>query len=1317
MKYKAIIEIDSDPVRGGIEMKVNRKRIVVGLAIVVGLLLSGFVGYVTSTHGSEAEAARDSSAPTPGVEESWWSGVGSAIFTPILVDFGGDQNIEIIVCDNTAMRCYQWSGELLWTVTTGGAIHNSPTVVDLDGDGEVEVTVFSEEENALIAVNSHGQRIWNYQAGQGVIPGGAFGSTAHHSAPSGDLYGNGKCQSLVVPQNMNVQVFNYDGTNLGAGDINQVSLGWHSSPVITDLDDTNKTKEYVCAGNNGQLIAVNAYGQQMWVWSGNYGGWEESSPGAGDINGDGYSEIFGNTEVNGGHSVVCVSHDGQTLWTFDGGGSFYSSPAAADLDGDGYYEVISACMDGYVYVLNGTDGSVKWKHDLGYKIKPSPAVGDVNSDGILDVIEVNSRGKLFALDGKTGNEIWSFDPNAASDIPDSSIVGDPSPVVGDINSDGYLDILFSDGDGVLHVVGTNGSVAKSALTWPMFRYCKEHTGYYNGTLEYGVIVKPDEDVNDPSPFVHKVDPGNYTTFYLELMNVGHQSRINGLLKDKFSLSIDNSSMMLPGWTASLYAYGVPVNPGPPTDPSGTENQDFIDVKKIENVQLKEQESIKLQLRVSAPYSPVHYGDHVIVNLTAQSWTDPNATDFISTMTVINITVDFDVKFNVNEDPFTGIKKKTIDAGEKMVVETYVRNLGNMNDTIYLNLSIDAAGWKAYFDPNSEFRVSETRAVVNLSAPYYGNGLQTITVFIESPETAMKGDIAEVTLEGESQEAENVGIMLPPKDDTLRLEVLPSNLLDIYTDEDTLRFDPGEIKYFDVVVKNKGNSQITVHLNLLGAYNDPNSGYVDPTMWNASIESSSHTPIDTINLGINQAQHIYVMLQAPYKARADSRIVMTVKGFVATQQNIKDSVDLTGIVNRISGVAVKVQDGSMEVSPGKAANYTVVITNTGNADDNIHLSPTDIPTGWNYTFYEDGYPVTDVSLGPDEFNTIVVSVRPTPDSLVDADPDDEEITPYKLIFNASVSDVYTQFSMLLSIKQVYDVSIKPMDVMKMTSPGSTVTFLLEITNNGNWIDTVNLSKDNIPGDWDYFIDYVASSRVVDESEGADFGQPIKINNAVDLYGNVIRRVELHNNATTDPKSISIVMAPGQVVYVSVAIETSMNSEKKTYDMSFKVGTSGQTDLNPDDNNALFHLGLATSDIIVTKVVFPKDIEDGQLVTIKVYVKNIGDIEAENVKVEVKIGDKVIGETTVNTIVPGDTKIATFIWRADTSIAKEGNGKISVIADPDHTLAENDENNNELDAKINVKSKGILGIPGFDMWAAMAGMLAALSISIMLSRRRL
>ena len=162
-----------------------------------------------------------------------------------------------------------------------------------------------------------------------------------------------------------------------------------------------------------------------------------------------------------------------------------SSAVIADIDADGQNEIVFGHQDGKLRAYEA-DGSLKWQtiavpgigpgcnaQSSGTAIDSSPAVADIDFDGTPEVIVgvgstwvAEQNGSVLSFNGKTGAIEWAFDQgrdstdvwDGGSPILDGWCEGTfATPAIGDIDGDGYLDVVFGSWDFYIWAVDRFGN--------------------------------------------------------------------------------------------------------------------------------------------------------------------------------------------------------------------------------------------------------------------------------------------------------------------------------------------------------------------------------------------------------------------------------------------------------------------------------------------------------------------------------------------------------------------------------------------------------------------------------------------------------------------------------------------------------------------------------------------------------------------------------------------------------------------------------------------------------------------------------------------
>ncbi len=208
---------------------------------------------------------------------------------------------------------------------------------------------------------------------------------------------------------------------------------------------------------------------------------------AGDVNGDGYSDILvGQERYN---SNIFAGYNEGRVFAFYGSSTGLSATpnwtkvgpqqslfgtsisTAGDVNGDGYSDALIGAPqanggqegEGRIYVYNGSStglsASPNWigesnqlYADLGHSVSTA---GDVNGDGYGDIVAgafiydngQNDEGAVFGwfgsstglgANGSVANADWTVESNE-----DTAYFGERVALAGDVNGDGYSDVLVS----------------------------------------------------------------------------------------------------------------------------------------------------------------------------------------------------------------------------------------------------------------------------------------------------------------------------------------------------------------------------------------------------------------------------------------------------------------------------------------------------------------------------------------------------------------------------------------------------------------------------------------------------------------------------------------------------------------------------------------------------------------------------------------------------------------------------------------------------------------------------------------------------------
>ncbi len=337
---------------------------------------------------------------------------------------------------------------MIGEATSDGFGNSVSTAGDVNGDGYSDIIVGANTINGF--------------TGKSYIFFGGSSISGNINASSADVTMTGEATN------------NYFGVSVSsAGDVN--GDGYSDVIVGTNL----KNSSYIFFGSStigGNINASSANVTMTGEATNNFGG---SVSNAGDVNGDGYSDVIVGAYLNdaggsdagksyiffGGSSMTgnIAASNADVTMTGEASGDWFglSVSAAGDVNGDGFSDVIvgtyrkdSFTGKSYIYFggssisgnINASSADVTMIGEAtnNYFGRSVSSAGDVNGDGYSDVIVGASRndfltGKSYIYFG--GSSMNSFADVTMTGEPGSGYFGRTVSSAGDVNGDGYSDIV------------------------------------------------------------------------------------------------------------------------------------------------------------------------------------------------------------------------------------------------------------------------------------------------------------------------------------------------------------------------------------------------------------------------------------------------------------------------------------------------------------------------------------------------------------------------------------------------------------------------------------------------------------------------------------------------------------------------------------------------------------------------------------------------------------------------------------------------------------------------------------------------------------
>ncbi|MFH1750256.1 MAG: S8 family serine peptidase [Candidatus Micrarchaeota archaeon] len=288
-----------------------------------------------------------------------------------------------------------------------GFARNAPALGDVDGDGQPELVIVVNQIRFDPQVHFSSE-IYVLNSNGGLSPGNwpvSINSLIFSSPSLVDFNGDGKLEIVFGSLLEDGRYFVLDGQGNGFDGVwprDDFGYGeFASSPAIADLD-RDESPEIVQANGvwyNNAVFGWNSDGTDIPGWPVNFDPEyaTHSSALIGDITGDGQADVVvGNSDSN----LYAWNDNGSRIdgWPKKLDSEIYATGAIADIDNDGNVDILSATWNGQIYAWEGGNYAKEtmfwpqFRHDpqhTGIYSRPIDC-GDVNGDGtafnLLDIL-------------------------------------------------------------------------------------------------------------------------------------------------------------------------------------------------------------------------------------------------------------------------------------------------------------------------------------------------------------------------------------------------------------------------------------------------------------------------------------------------------------------------------------------------------------------------------------------------------------------------------------------------------------------------------------------------------------------------------------------------------------------------------------------------------------------------------------------------------------------------------------------------------------------------------------------------------------------
>jgi len=316
--------------------------------------------------------------------------------SPVACDINGDGVMEVVAGsdDSNVYALNGVDGRVVWETRCEGPVRSAPAIADIDCDGLLEIVVTGQDSSVYAMDGRTGELIWQSSHR------GSRSRALVQSAPClVDLDGDGKMEIVTGSASGHILIFNPDGSLRLKRDFEAPSF--NASVAAGDANGDGRI-EIVACSDNGCVYMVGSDGGGL--WSRVVGTAIRSPPALADVDGDGRMEIlvYVSQEIGTDGKLACLDAEGNIMWEKVVKGQGFWSPIPTDVDHDGGLEVVAFSKGDEVSIF-GPGGEVEKSVGTQGNVGVGSAIADVDVNGEAEFIYASNDDRIVCVGSHYGS--------------------------------------------------------------------------------------------------------------------------------------------------------------------------------------------------------------------------------------------------------------------------------------------------------------------------------------------------------------------------------------------------------------------------------------------------------------------------------------------------------------------------------------------------------------------------------------------------------------------------------------------------------------------------------------------------------------------------------------------------------------------------------------------------------------------------------------------------------------------------------------------------------------------------------------------------